>query len=90
MDKYIDTATVNKSKKFYENTFPSDIILAKDDAYTSYELVKNVYRELNIPYRACIISLIDLSFAVQKLTKFSSNTNKVNYEGLVHLLRYIR
>ena len=31
-----------------------------------------------------------LSFAVHKLAKFSSNPGKVHFEGLVHLLRYIR
>ena len=30
-----------------------------------------------------------MSFAVKKLAKFSSNTGKVNFEGLVHLLRYM-
>ena len=33
---------------------------------------------------------MDLSFAVHKLSKFSANPGKVNFEGLVHLLRYIR
>ena len=33
---------------------------------------------------------MDLSFAVHKLAKFSSNPGKVNFGGLVHLLRYIR
>ena len=33
---------------------------------------------------------MDLSFAVHKLAKFSDNPGKVNFEGLVHLLRYIR
>ena len=33
---------------------------------------------------------MDLSFAVHKLTKFSANPGKVHFEGLVHLLRYIR
>ena len=53
--------------------------------------------KFNIHYRSCIGSLIyllstrvDLSFAVNKLAKFSENTVKVNFEGLVHLLRYIR
>ena len=31
-----------------------------------------------------------LCFEVHKLAKFSSNTGKVKFEGLVHLLRYIR
>ena len=33
---------------------------------------------------------MDLSFAVHKLSKFSDNPGKVQFEGLVHLLRYIR
>ena len=31
-----------------------------------------------------------LSFAVHKLAKFSENPGKVYFEGLIHLLRYIR
>ena len=33
---------------------------------------------------------VHLSFAVQKLAKFSENPVKVHSEGLVHVLRYIR
>ena len=33
---------------------------------------------------------MDLSFAVHKLAKFSANPGKVHFEGLVHLLRYIK
>ena len=33
---------------------------------------------------------MDLRFAVHKLEIFSSNPGKVNFECLVHLLRYIR
>ena len=33
---------------------------------------------------------MNLSFAVQKLAKFSSNPGKVNFELLVHILKYIR
>ena len=33
---------------------------------------------------------MDLSFAVHKLEKFSANPGKVHFEGLIHLLRYIR
>ena len=54
-------------------------------------------REYDINYRAFIRSLIyilstrvDLSFAVHKLAKFSENPGKVHFEGLIHLLRYIR
>ena len=54
-------------------------------------------REYNIHYRACIGSLIyllstrvNLSFAADKLAKFSANTGKVHFEGLINLLRYFR
>ena len=54
-------------------------------------------REFKIHCRACIGSLIyllptrvDLSFAVHKLAKFSENPGKVYFEGLVHILRYIK
>ena len=33
---------------------------------------------------------MDLSFAVHKVAKFSANPGKVHFEGLVHLLIYIR
>ena len=33
---------------------------------------------------------MELSFAVHKLEKFSENPGKVHFEGLIHLLRYIR
>ena len=33
---------------------------------------------------------VDLYFAAHKMSKFSSNPGRVHFEGLVHLLRYIR
>ena len=89
--KYLYTSTVKASTKFYKTTLTSDIIFTKYDASTSDEQVKHFTREFNINYRACIGSLIyllservDLSFAVHKLVKFSSNPSKVHFEGLVH------
>ena len=85
------------SNKFYNTSLPADIIFTKKDVSRSDEQVEKLTRECNIHYRACIGSLIyllstrvDLSFAVHKLAKFSANTGKVHFEGLVHLLRYIR
>ena len=95
--KYLDTATVKVSKTFYKTTLPSEMIFTKEDVSTSDEQVESLTREYNIHYRACIGSLIyllstrvDLSFAVHKLAKFSANPGKVHFEGLVHLLRYMR
>ena len=89
--KYLDTATVKVSNKFYNTKFPADMIFTKEDVSTSDEQVENFTGEYNIHYRACIGSLIyllstrvDLSFAVHKLEKFSANTGNVHFEGLVH------
>ena len=77
--------------------FPSDIIFTKSDASTGYEQVEKLTRGFNAYYRYFIESLIyllskrvDLSFVVHKLENISSNPSKINFEGLVHLLEYIR
>ena len=97
VEKYFNTATVKASKTFYKTILPSDMIFTKDNTYTRDEKVEKLTREFNIYYIACIGSSIyllstrlELSFAVHKLGKFSANSGKVHYEGLVHILRYIR
>ena len=89
--KYLDTATVKVSTKFYKTTLPSDMIFTKEDVYTSDEQVEKLTREYNIQYRACISSLIyilctifDLSFTVNKLAKFSANPGTVHFEILIN------
>ena len=42
--KYLDTATVKASTKFYKTTFPSDMIFTKDDTSTSDEQVEKLTR----------------------------------------------
>ena len=42
--KYLDTDTVNTSKKFYNNSFSSDMIFTKADASTKYEQVDKFTR----------------------------------------------
>ena len=75
--KYLDTATVKVSNKFYKTALPADTIFTKYDVSTSDEQVEKLTREYNIHYRSCIGSLIyllstrvDLSFAVHNLAKF--------------------
>ena len=70
------------------------MIFTKEDVSTSDEQVEKLNREYNVHYRACIGSLIyqfstrvDLSFVLHILEKFSSNPGKVQFEGLIHLLR---
>ena len=73
------------------------MIFTEEDTSTSDEQVEKLTKELNIHYRSCIGSLIyllstivDLSFALHKLAKFSAIPGKVQFEGLVYLLGYIR
>ena len=48
VEKYLDTATVKVSNKFYKTTFPADMIFTKEDVSTSDEQVDNFTREYNI------------------------------------------
>ena len=91
--KYLDTATVKVSNKFYRTTVPAEIIFIKEDVSTSDEQVDKLTRQYDIHHRACVGSLIyllstrvDLSFEVHKLAKFPANPGKVHFEGLVLLL----
>ena len=52
--KYLDTATFKVSTNFYKTTFPSGMILTKEDVSTSDEQVEKLTREYIIHYRACI------------------------------------
>ena len=97
VEKYLYTDTVKAITKLYKTNLPSGMIFTKADTSNSDEQVENLTRKFNIHYRSCIGSLIyllstrvDLSFAVHKLETVSSNPSTVHFEGLVHILRYIR
>ena len=88
---------MNASTMFYKTTFQDDMRFTKEDVSTSDEKVKKLTRELKIHYIDCIGSFIyllstrvDLSLTVHKIETFLTNPGKVNFEGLVHLLIYIR
>ena len=81
--KYLDTATVRASTKFYKTTFSSDIIFTKDDTSTSDEKVEKWTRKSNIHYRSCIGLLVyllstrvDFSFSEHKLENFQKKLVK--------------
>ena len=50
VEKYLDTATVKASKKFYKTTFSAGMIFTKENASTSDEQVEKLTREFNIHY----------------------------------------
>ena len=43
--KYLDSATVKASNKFYKTTLPADMIFTKEDVSTSDEQVEKLTRE---------------------------------------------
>ena len=97
VEKYLDTATIKQNSKFHKTTLLPSMIFTKEDASTSDEHAEVPFREYNIHWRYCVLSLVyisstgvDLCFSVQKLAKFSSNPGKVHFGGLLHLLRRIR
>ena len=75
--KYLDTATVKVSNKFYKTTLPSDMIFIKEDVSTSDEQVESLTREYNIHYRACIGSLIYIFVYKSRLKFCSTQVGKV-------------
>ena len=44
VEKYLDTATVKESTKFYKTSFPTDMIFTKEDVSTSDEQVEKLTR----------------------------------------------
>ena len=54
VEKYLDTATVKVSTKFYNTTLPADMIFTKKVVSTSDEQVEKFNREYNIHYKACM------------------------------------
>ena len=60
VSKYLDTVTFKTSAKFFNTTFPSDIIFTKSDVSTSDKQVEKFSGEFNINYRAFIVLFIYL------------------------------
>ena len=69
--KYLDTAIVRVSTKFYKTTFPAKMIFTKEDVSTSDEQVEKLTREYNIRYRA-LHRFIDLPIVCKSGLEFCS------------------
>ena len=72
--KYLETATVKVSNKFYKTTFPANIILPKEDVSTSDERVEKLTREYNIQKQS-LRSIIDLSIVYKSGLEFWQYTS---------------
>ena len=97
MNKYLNNATVSGSAKVHARPLPADMTFKKDDASENDTQVEELMRSYNLHYRCMIGALIyltatriDILFALHKLEKFSANPGKVHFDGLIHLLQYLR
>ena len=52
-EKYLDTATVKVSTKFYKTKFPAIMIFTKEVVSNSDEQVEKLTREFNFHCRSC-------------------------------------
>ena len=97
VEQYLDTVTIKENPNFHKATSTRNMVFTNKYALTSDEQMELLYIENNIYYCACVGSLIlffssrvYLCFAVHNLAKCSSDTGKVHFEGLVHLLKCSR
>ncbi|MGH7954596.1 MAG: reverse transcriptase domain-containing protein, partial [Gloeomargaritales cyanobacterium] len=81
----------------YDRILPPGWIASKEDRSSSAGESKKLESFYNIDYRSCTGALIylnytrpDIVFAVMKLVKFNNNPGRQHFEGLIHLLGYIR
>ena len=94
---YLDTTIIKENSKYHKTILPHDIIFTKENAFTSDEKVEVLSTDNKINYIFFVGSFIyilsarvDLYFTLHKRRKFLSNPGKVNFKGLVKLLRYMR
>lgn len=75
---------------------PTFILISKDMTETAHESSK-MQEDYNLDYASCVGSLIylsytrpDISFAVNKLAKYSRQPGEPHMISLIHLLRYLK
>jgi hypothetical protein len=93
MKKYLDTAG---SKKIL-NDHPMPLSLDFVPTSIDEDALKALEQAYNIDYASCIGYLIylamtrcDITFTVNKLTKYSKRPGKVHFEAMLHVLCYLR
>jgi hypothetical protein len=74
-----------------------DFVPTSEVCSVDEDAAKALEREYNIDYASCIGSLIylamtrcDITFAVNKLAKYSKKPGKMHFEAILHVLCYLR
>jgi hypothetical protein len=97
LKRYLETAGCPNNTRCHRTPFALDFTPSADDNFTTEEETKTLSMECNIDFASCVGSLIylaltrtDITYAVNKLTKFTRNPGKKHFEAQIHLLRYLR
>jgi hypothetical protein len=95
--KYLDTAGCARNTRQHDTPLPSGFIPTSDDCSTSDAECMELSMAFNVDFPSCIGSLIylsmtrpDITFAVNKLARYTRRPGKMHFEALIHLLRYLR
>jgi hypothetical protein len=95
--KYLETAGAKKVLHTHATPFALDFVPTSEDCSINEEASKQLEQEYNIDYASCVGSLIylamtrcDITFAVNKLAKFSKRPGRNHFEAMLHVLRYLR
>jgi hypothetical protein len=91
--KCLDTAGCKKIISHHSTPLPLDFIPTSEDCSVDEDASKLLEQEYNIEYASCIGSLIylamtrcDITFAVNKLAKYSKKPGKAHFEAMLHTL----
>ena len=95
--RYLDAAGVKKSNMPHGSILPMSLTLTSKDLAETPEESSKLQEAYNIDYASCIGSLIylsytrpDITFAVNKLAKYSRQPGEQHMLALIHLLRYVK
>ena len=95
--RFLDTAGVPETQRKINTPLPFDFKSTKEDQAKDEDKSKEIQKEYNIDFAACVGCLIylsytryDILYAVNKLTKFTRKPGKAHMDAIVHVLRYLR
>ena len=95
--RFLDKACVPETQRHVFRPLSTEFKVSKKDMAQSEEESKEIQRQYNIDYPACVGCLIylsykrtDIIYTVNKLAKFNRKPGKYHMDSIVHLLRYLR
>jgi hypothetical protein len=95
--KYLDQAGAPKNIRQHDTPLSIDFIPTSDDCSATDEDATKLGIMYNIDFASCIGSLIylgmtrmDITYAINKLAKYTRKPGQKHFEALLHLLRYLR